>query len=427
VAAVIVILYTTLYRNGGAQLRLAALTMAREKRSLGQRVRCEAVESKRDVVDVLSTLTAPMLEFHLVSHAGMYGPMFGTTAMPEQFSPHEWRTLPLKFAKDGQAYFHACRSGRWFAPFFARTLDVPAWGHHWYTTVSRRPHGYSWVSSRLREDADVYVVGQPGRKSHGWLGAVGKHVGLLPPEPMICHQPQSAGTEADYDRVALLYDDVFVDIRVRGPEFAWLDERVPAGAAVLDIGTGTGGLLRQWASRTQDRVGVDVSPAMLDCARKRDPDAEYTVIDGPTLPFDDNRFDVVTSLLSWRYVDWDPMLAEVARVLKPGGRLLVVDMVARAAAASEWPVVLRHKLREQSHLRQFPDYRAARARLVTALGWKRMLRYNPIRAEHEYRWYFESRFPGQVVDTLDVGRNTRILAIDTGPITDQWFPPQSYP
>lgn len=424
---VIVILYTTRYRDGGAQLRLAALTMAREKRALGYRVCCEAVESKRDVVDVLASLATPIDELHLVCHSGMYGPMFGTTAMPEQYSPHEWRSLPLNFSSEGQAFFHACRSGRWFAPFFARTFGVPAWGHHLYTTVSRHPTRYSWVPPRLGAHTDVYVVGQPGRKSHGWLGALGKHSGWLPPEPMTRHEPQTTASEADYDRVAQLYDDVFIDIRVRGPEFDWLSPRVPSGASVLDIGTGTGGLLRQWASRTQDRAGVDVSPAMLDCARERDPQADYRVIDGPSLPFEDNRFDVVTSLLSWRYLDWDPMLAEVSRVLKSGGRLLVVDMVAKAAVPSEWPVVLRHKIRERRHLRRFSDYRAARARLVTDPGWQRMLRYNPIRAEHEYRWYFESRFPGQTVQTLDVGRNTRVLAFDTGPITDNWFPPQSYP
>jgi ubiquinone/menaquinone biosynthesis C-methylase UbiE len=166
---------------------------------------------------------------------------------------------------------------------------------------------------------------------------------------------------------------------------------------------------------------------MLACARQRDPDGQYTVIDGPSLPFEDNRFDVVTSMLSWRYLDWDPMLAEIARVLKPGGRLLVVDMVALAAQPSDWPVVLQHKLREKRHLRAFPDYVGARTRLVTDPGWQRMLRYNPIRAVHEYRWYFESRFPNRMVETLDVGRNTRVVAFDTGPITSAWFPPQSYP
>ena len=56
-----------------------------------------------------------------------------------------------------------------------------------------------------------------------------------------------------------------------------------------------------------------------------------------------------------------------------------------------------------------------------------MLRYNPIRAEHEYRWYLESRFADRRVETLDIARNSRVLAFDSGPITQRWFPPQSYP
>ena len=47
-------------------------------------------------------------ELHLISHAGMYGPMFGSTDWPEQFSPHEWRAMTIPFATDGRAYFHAC-------------------------------------------------------------------------------------------------------------------------------------------------------------------------------------------------------------------------------------------------------------------------------------------------------------------------------
>lgn len=418
--------YTTQYRTGGPQLQAAALTLADARRRDGHRVRCEAVESKRDVVTALERLSEPLSELHLISHAGMYGPMFGTTAMPEQFSPHEWRTLDIPFAPGGEAFFHACRSGRWFAPFFARTFAVPASGYHWYTTVSRSPDTYRWV--RPGNTGPTFIVGQPGRKSHGVVGAVGKHVGLMPPVPMVRHLPETVpdGACADYDRVASLYDAVFADIRVRGPEFRWLDSRV-TGGRVLDIGCGTGGLLRQWSDRCEERVGVDVSQAMLAHARARDADATFTQITGPTLPFPDGHFDVVTSMLSWRYVDWDPMLAEVARVLKPGGRLLVVDMVARAADLNDLPRVVAHKLRERRHIARFPQYRADRARLVEDPGWARMLRYNPIRAEHEYRWFFESRFVGQHVETLDVGRSTRVLAFDTGPVNTDWFPPQSYP
>lgn len=420
--------YTTVYRKGGHQLERAAKTMARQLRAQGKQVVCQAVDSKRAFVDSVLGCPAPLDELHLISHSGMYGPMFGTTDLPEQFSPHEWRTLPLRFAPGGQAYFHACRTGRWFAPFFARTFGVPAWGHHGYTTVSRRPDRYRFVADDISDEVDVYIIDQPGRTSHGLLGAVGKRTGLLPPVPMVQHLPTSPLSGAAYDRVAERYDQVFADIRVRGPEFAWLDQRVHDGDRVLDLGCGTGALLRSLRDRvTKDSVGVDVSEPMLEQARRRDVQGIYRRIDGPSLPFPDDHFDTVVSLLSWRYVDWDPMLAEVARVLRPGGRLLVVDMVAKAAELRELPVVLLHKLREKRHLTQFPHYPTAREALVTDPAWATMLQYNPIRAEHEYRWYFESRFPGRRVHTLDLGRRTRVLGFDSGPVHNSWFPPQSYP
>ena len=40
-----------------------------------------------------------------------------------------------------------------------------------------------------------------------------------------------------------------------------------------------------------------------------------------------------------------------------------------------------------------------------------MLRYNPIRAQHEFVWYLESRFPGRHVETLNVGRHARVLPL----------------
>ena len=56
-----------------------------------------------------------------------------------------------------------------------------------------------------------------------------------------------------------------------------------------------------------------------------------------------------------------------------------------------------------------------------------MLRYNPIRAEHEMRWYLESRFPGRRVETINVGWNARVLAFDSGPLEPGNVAAQSYP
>jgi len=408
-------------------LRQAARTLARTAAARGTRVALQATETKRDFVDLVTGVPEPIEELHLVGHSGMYGPMFGTAGLPEQFSPHEWRQLSIPFSETGRAFFHACRTGRWFAPFFARTFGVPAHGHHLYTTVSLAPDRYRRVPPSVPEHTPVYVVGQAGRKSHGLAGTVGKHLGWIPPVPIQKHLPEPRHSGADYDRVATLYDHTFEDIRVRAPEWRWLQRHVPQRAHILDLGCGTGALLRALETCGVTGVGADISPAMLQRARHHRPDGRFVQLDGPQLPFPDDHFDAVVSLLSWRYLDWDPVLAEVARVVRPGGRLLLVDMVAKPAAPGEWPRLLRHAARSRLHAQRYPGYPEARARLTADPAWAELLQYNPIRAEHEYRWFLESRFPGRTVETIDIARRSRILAFDSGPITRAWFPPQSYP
>ncbi len=417
--------YTTLYRDGGAKLERAARTAERELRAShpDATVRCVAVESKAQlraemarIVEAGDVLDA----LHLYSHSGMYGPMFGTTSWPEQLSPHEWRTLELPFAPGGQAFFHACRTARWFAPFFARTFGVPAHGFHWYTTFSARRDRFVWESPLRDSDAPLYLMGCPGRKSHGAAGSLLKYTGLERGEPMKRFEPAPLDGDPSYDAVAELYDRVFSDIRVRGPEWAWLEARVPddGSARVLDIGCGNGALLHALSPRIASGVGVDASAAMVAVAQRRARRAanlEVRQIRGPCLPFPDDSFDVAISLLSFRYLDWDPLMVELARVLAPGGRLLVVDMVAAPMRPSEVGALLRGKARQLAERVVRRRYHRARATLVQDPRWADMLRYNPIRAVHEYRWYLESRFPGRKVEVLDVGWHARVLAFDSGP------------
>lgn len=415
--------YTTRYREGGPQLRRAATTLASSLQRDAE-VHCVAVDSKRALAASLHA-TPPLDQLHLFSHSGLYGPMFGSKGLPEQFSPHEWRELPLRFTPGAEAWFHACRTGRWFAPFFARTFGVPAHGHHGYTTFSRDPETYRLA--RPGDAGPVFVVGQAGFKEAGVSGAVGKHAGWLPPRAMSRFLPGS-DEGASYDGVAALYDAAFVDIRVRGPEWRWLSQRVPRGSRVLDVGCGTGALLRALGPRLGAGVGLDASGAMIDHARRRGgPGLRFEAVAGPRVPLPDASVDVVTSLLSWRYLDWDPLLAELVRVLRPGGRILVVDMVSRPAPVVDWPTVLRHKARNALHQAGFPAFRGARDRLVSDPAWQRMLHYNPIRAPHELTGFFRSRFPDSTAELLDVGRRTAVMAIDTGPIDARWVAPQSYP
>ncbi len=431
----ILILYTTLYREGGDKFARAAQTLAAEKRRAHPDavVRAQAVESKADVVAQFRAAEEagePIRELHFVGHSGMYGPMFRTRAIPEQFSPHEWRTLRIPFAPGAAAWFHACRTARWFAPFFARTFGVPAHGYHWYTTVSLRPDRFRWERLALRRDPPLYILGCPGRKSHGLLGSLGKYA-TGAAEAMKRFDPLPPEGDPTYDSVAPLYDEVFEDITVREDEWRWLDATLPPGPLrVLDVGCGNGALLMQLGGRVAHGVGVDASAGMIERARMRAagrPELEFVRIDGPVLPFPDDSFDVVTSLLSFRYLDWDPIMNEIRRVLRPGGRLLVVDMVTAPVRWRETPRLLAGKAREYTgRVRRRPFAQRLR-RMVTDPRWQTMLRYNPIRAEHEMKWYLESRFPGRRVETLNVGWNARVLAFDSGPVQPGDVPPQSYP
>jgi len=432
-AVTILIVYTTLYREGGGKFARVARTLAEEKRAAnpGLRVRVTSVESKADFVRELATLDAAgeaLVELHFVGHSGMYGPMFRTTKIPEQLSPHEWRTLRVPFAAGGRAYFHACRSARWFAPFFARTFRVPTYGYHLYTTFSRSPRRFLWDAPPAGPEAPLYVVALPGRKSHGLGASLLKYAHVLPLEPMARFEPEEGEVDASYDRVSHLYDEAFADIAVRAPEVRFFEARLPARPArVLEIGCGNGALLARLSPRITSGLGVDGSAGMIARAKARFghvKNVQFASIGGPMLPAADASIDVVISMLSWRYLDWDPIMAEVRRVLAPGGRLLVVDMVAAPAGWRDAPRLARTALARVGEDRRF---REKLGRLVSDPAWAKMLAYNPIRAEHEYRWYFEGRFPGRKVELLTVALSSRVVAFDSGPLPRGFSLPQSYP
>lgn len=422
--------YTTRYREGGAEGERAARTLAAEL-ARGGGVECVAVECKRAFVDAVAAIAArgeAIEELHFVGHSGMYGPMFGTRALPEQFSPHEWRQLRIPFAPEARAYFHACRTARWFAPFFARTFGIPSYGYHLYTTYSRRPDRF--VRPRPGRDEPLYVVACAGRKSHGLAGSVLKYSGLVPLERMQRCEP-AVRDGASYDAVADLYAAAYDDIRVRRDEWRWLDRHLPRDRPrVLDIGCGNGALLHALGDRVREARGVDASPRMLELARARcadQPHLAFDPIDGPRLPYPDDAFDVAISFLSFRYLDWDPIAMEIVRVLRPGGRLLVVDMVEDPLELAHWPRLVASKARVLAGARRNRQFAARLRALVRDPRWAAMLAHNPIRSEHEMKWYLESRFPAGALELLNVGLHSRIVAFDSGPIHADYVLPQSYP
>ncbi len=432
---VILIIYTTKYRLGGGQFPVVAETFADERRSSGfeGEVICKAVESKVDALREIAGIREAgdkIEEFHFVGHSGMYGPMFGTVAFPEQFSPYEWQQMDIPFAEGGSAYFHCCRSARWFAPFFARTFGVTSHGFFWYTTFSKSRDKYLAVGETM--NAPLYTIGCKGRKSHGYAASIRKRLGFMPAEKIKAFEPTSVNGEDTYNEVAELYDAVFTDIRVRKDEWAWLNEHLPEGPGirVLDIGCGNGALLNALAGRIGEGVGVDESAAILEQARRRNSEIsnlEFEIIKGPVLPFEDASFDVVISLMSFRYLDWDPLLAEIKRVTKPGGKFLIVDMVTVPVKTSEYPRLLKDKLRTIKAQKTNTDYDRNLQRLVSHPEWKKMLEYNPIRSEHEMKWYLESRFPGRKMEIPNMAWNSRIVAFDSGPVENGVDAKLTYP
>lgn len=111
----------------------------------------------------------------------------------------------------------------------------------------------------------------------------------------------------------------------------WQQAALPRiqGKRVLEIGCGTGALLKIMLERKYRAVGLDASPAMLKQARKKLKKAglEGSLVRGKVqnLPFPDNTFETVVSTFPTSYIMGLESLTEIQRVLYPGGRLVIVD------------------------------------------------------------------------------------------------------
>ena len=140
---------------------------------------------------------------------------------------------------------------------------------------------------------------------------------------------RSAVPAADYDSFAAAYsarnENNLFNAYYERPEMIRLAGDV-AGLEILDAGCGSGPLTEALRAKNAVVSGFDLSPAMVQLARERlGEDADVRVADlGSPLPYPDDRFDLVVASLALHYVeDWASALAELRRVLKSGGRLLV--------------------------------------------------------------------------------------------------------
>jgi demethylmenaquinone methyltransferase/2-methoxy-6-polyprenyl-1,4-benzoquinol methylase len=123
--------------------------------------------------------------------------------------------------------------------------------------------------------------------------------------------------------------------------------RVLPGERILDVAAGPGkvmALLAKQAGEPGCTVGVDLSPRMLHVARRRSPKAALIQADARLLPFGEGVFDLVWSsyfLDLLPTAELTPLLREFRRVLRPGGRLLLVSLSQKSETPTLWERVYR--------------------------------------------------------------------------------------
>jgi SAM-dependent methyltransferase len=148
------------------------------------------------------------------------------------------------------------------------------------------------------------------------------------------------------------------DARAEGLAAEAADFARPTGdERALDVGTGAGALALALAPLVREVVGLDPVPELLELARERSlPNTEFVEGDGTALPFADGAFDLTGTHRTLHHVAGaDRIVAELARVTRPGGRVLVVDQLAPDDPAEAAALHAFETARDPSHARLLTD------------------------------------------------------------------------
>jgi demethylmenaquinone methyltransferase/2-methoxy-6-polyprenyl-1,4-benzoquinol methylase len=146
---------------------------------------------------------------------------------------------------------------------------------------------------------------------------------------------------AMFDRIARVYDRMN-SVMTAGMHHRWRERaadlaRVGPGSRALDVGTGTGDLAIELARRGASVTGVDFAPAMLEVARGKAPRIAFERGDALALRHADGEFDATTVGFGARnFADLDRGLREMARVTRPGGRVVVLEITTPRRPPLSW-------------------------------------------------------------------------------------------
>lgn len=166
-------------------------------------------------------------------------------------------------------------------------------------------------------------------------------MGVMPSSTLPQPSKKRAYVRAMFDRIAPRYD-LLNRLMTLGLDRGWRRSALTAisvgpGDRVIDLGAGTGDFAELCRARGAEAIGVDLALGMLRAARDRDAQLPLVQCDGEELPFRDGWASAVTCGFALRnFSDLDRILAECARVLRPHGRLAILEIDEPRLALLRW-------------------------------------------------------------------------------------------
>lgn len=195
-----------------------------------------------------------------------------------------------------------------------------------------------------------------------------------------------------------------------------------AGSKILDVATGTGHVALSAARRFCEATGVDFVPSLIEIARRRAEieglSVEFREADAENLPFDDDSFDAVLSVVGAMFTpNQERTAAELVRVCRPGGTIGMINWTPTGYVGEMFKAVAKHvppppELKPATLWGSEERVRELFGDRVTSVSFKRgALIQNYLSAEHFGQFFISNYGPTlKAAESLDPAARGRFVA-----------------